>query len=320
MTFRVFAGMSFEQHGIRFSPSVPSVFRGEKVIENFRYRNANLKIIIAGTGDIIESFTIDGKVQRNAYVRADIQGHHEIKITMSGDLSRGEINVMPQQWAPRTPLVQWVSPSKGTIRNYSDTLAYKVYKNGAYSQDLLTKDYQLDDLSETAVVCVVPRNNDRLTGFSCRPHMYVPHGNERIVQLEYYAQHRGTKFIADKRKGDKFVEVSVTGNRSIKFGVEAPSDGEYFIDVRYANGCGPINTDNKCAIRMLYVNEIRIGALVFPQRGIGEWLSTGFSNMLVANLKKGYNKLEIVYELPYCENMNGAVNTALLDYVRIIKK
>lgn len=71
---------------------------------------------------------------------------------------------------------------------------------------------------------------------------------------------------------------------------------------------------------MLYANGFRIGAFVYPQRGIGEWLSTGFSNMLQAHLNKGTNKLELVYELPYCENMNGAVNTALLDYVRVIRK
>ncbi|MDE6495019.1 MAG: hypothetical protein K2L30_02130 [Duncaniella sp.] len=102
--------------------------------------------------------------------------------------------------------------------------------------------------------------------------------------------------------------------------VEVETDGEYFVDVRYANGSGPINTDNKCAIRTLTVNGTRAGAIVMPQRGIGEWLSTGFSNMLTVTLHAGTNDLEISYITPENINMNGEVNTALIEYVRIIRK
>lgn len=71
---------------------------------------------------------------------------------------------------------------------------------------------------------------------------------------------------------------------------------------------------------MLYVNDNRVGAVVMPQRGTDEWISTGFSNMMTATLKKGSNDIRLIYEKPYCENMNGEVNTALIDYIRIIKK
>jgi hypothetical protein len=57
-----------------------------------------------------------------------------------------------------------------------------------------------------------------------------------------------------------------------------------------------------------------------PQRGIGEWLSTGFSNRIAVNLNAGENKLSIEYLTPENINMNGDVNTALIDYIRIIRK
>ena len=57
-----------------------------------------------------------------------------------------------------------------------------------------------------------------------------------------------------------------------------------------------------------------------PQRGIGEWMNTGFSNMLQVNLNKGENVLQVKYVVPQNVNMNTDVNTALMDYVRIIKK
>ena len=43
---------------------------------------------------------------------------------------------------------------------------------------------------------------------------------------------------------------------------------------------------------MLYINGQEAGAIVMPQRGIDEWLSTGFSNMLRIKLKEGVNELE----------------------------
>ena len=68
---------------------------------------------------------------------------------------------------------------------------------------------------------------------------------------------------------------------------------------------------------MLYINGQEAGAIVMPQRGIDEWLSTGFSNMLRTKLKEGVNELNLRHEI---DNMNGTVNTALLQYVRIIRQ
>jgi len=90
------------------------------------------------------------------------------------------------------------------------------------------------------------------------------------------------------------------------------------IDIRYSNGSGPWNTDNKCALRSLYTNGQYTGALVFPQRGTDEWSDWGRSNSYVVRLNAGSNSLRLVLE-EWNINMNVEVNRAMLDYVRLIK-
>lgn len=53
--------------------------------------------------------------------------------------------------------------------------------------------------------------------------------------------------------GDGYVRTSATVNPALKFQLDVNEEGSYAIDFRYANGHGPVNTDNKCAIRTLNI-------------------------------------------------------------------
>jgi len=92
----------------------------------------------------------------------------------------------------------------------------------------------------------------------------------------------------------------------------------YAIDCRYANGNGPVNTENKCAIRTLQSDAKKAGTLVFPQRGKNDWNNWGFSNSVSLQLSKGKHILTIIFEEAN-DNMNGEVNAAMLDYLRITR-
>ena len=118
--------------------------------------------------------------------------------------------------------------------------------------------------------------------------------------------------------GAGFVEISRTVNRVVSFDIEVATDGLYAIDWRYANGNGPINTENKCAIRTLFVDNNRLGAQVFPHRGTNEWSIWGFSNAVQVRLNAGMHTLKLAF-MPENENMNIEINQAMLDYVRLIK-
>ena len=114
----------------------------------------------------------------------------------------------------------------------------------------------------------------------------------------------------------KLAMITRNENPLITIPVKVSSDGTYALDWRYANGNGPINTDNKCATRVLSIDGNQVGVSLFPHRN--DWNNWGWSNACIVKLKAG----EHVITLEFCdtvENMNIHVNQALLDQLRITK-
>lgn len=320
MIMRVFAGMEFKTDGIEFDPVVPESLPGDKVITGFRYRDAVLTIAVHGTGTEIAGFAIDGKQCDEEFFPANMSGEHRIDITLANNrVKRQPVNMTRQAWMPSAPVLGWQGYNDAVIENYVAGQRYDMYSNGQLIEQVKAGSLRLGEMDGYTVVDVVPVSDAGLSGFTMRPYEYIPDGAMIMVQAETFAT-PGTAFIKDKKKAARFVEITRERNTRLAFDVTVPQSGTYFVDVRYANGSGPINTENKCAIRTLVVNGNRVGAIVMPQRGIDEWLSTGYSNMLATELTAGKNSVSIEYLVPENINMNGEVNTALIDYVRIIKK
>lgn len=317
MIFRMFAGMNFKAGGIEFEPFVPASIKGVKRIDNFKYRNSVLNITIDGTGNEVKSMSIDGKDVIDNFFPATMAGSHDILIKMGGRPDEAQtVNNSGVAIMPTTPALLW-NNGKCEIENYNPDNIYSVYLNGILSKEINNKEYSLTPRDKYTVVYIAPHDKD-YSGFIGIPYEYIPAGSLMILQCENYAP-SGTSYIKNPVNRN-FVEISTSKNTDIKIPLTVAEAGTYFIDVRYANGSGPVNTDNKCAIRTLFVNGTDAGAIVMPQRGIGEWMNTGFSNMLQVNLNKGENVLQVKYVVPQNVNMNTDVNTALMDYVRIIKK
>jgi hypothetical protein len=116
--------------------------------------------------------------------------------------------------------------------------------------------------------------------------------------------------------GNGYIKLDLRNPNSPNYRVNVQDSGTYAIDVRYANGSGPINTNNKCAIRTLMVDHDAVGPVVMPQRGAGDWESWGYSNPIHCFLKKGAHILTITFN-KQDNNMNGKTNTALVDAVRL---
>ena len=74
------------------------------------------------------------------------------------------------------------------------------------------------------------------------------------------------------------MEIGVSKNRVLTFDVNVEKAGTYALSFLYANENGPINTENNCAMRSLYVNDGFAGAVIFSQRVINEWSAWGKSN------------------------------------------
>lgn len=317
MVYRILMGMDFRLDGIHFDPVVPGAFTGIKTLSELRYRDAVLTVKVDGTGNNIASFTINGEKYNEPILPADFKGNALVEIKLDNKkLKDQSINNQPQAWMPSTPIVDWTTPTKGVITNFTEGISYGLTVNSNFLDQITTGNITFVPQSTYSLLDIVPVEKETWSGFTCRPYEYIPEGTMILVKASDIAP-TGTKFIADKELSSRFVESSKQKNARLDFTVDVVEEGDYLIDVRYANGSGPINTENKCAIRQLYVNDASAGAIVMPQRGIDEWLSTGLSNMLAVKLKSGNNKLSLRLEV---DNMNGEVNTYLLQSVRIIKK
>lgn len=90
--------------------------------------------------------------------------------------------------------------------------------------------------------------------------------------------------------GIGYVVFSKENSAELHFKVLVAEAGRCRLQFRYANGSGPMNTDNKCGIRSLYVNNAFVCSLVFPQRGKDEWSNWGLTNPETIDLVKGENK------------------------------
>lgn len=317
MIYRVIMGMDFKPDGISFSPIVPPALKGEKTLSGIRYRNANLTVKVIGTGVNIKSFTVNGKEEITRSLPADIEGDVEVVITMDNKLApRSEVNDCVQEWMPATPIITWNGEEKGTIENFRPGIAYNITVNSNFLDQLTTSTVNFVPQEEYSLMDVVPVLKETWSGYTNRPYEYIPASALTLVDAKEMGA-TGTSLIKDKSLAEKFIETSRQVNPDIDFDVTVNEGGDYLFDVRYANGCGPINTENKCALRILYINGAEAGPIVMPQRGIDEWLSTGFSNMIPVKLKAGVNRLSLKLEI---DNMNGEVNTALIRYARVIKQ
>lgn len=114
-----------------------------------------------------------------------------------------------------------------------------------------------------------------------------------------------------------FVEVDHS-TAPINIKLPVAEEGTYSISLVYANGNGPVNTENKCAIRTLTVDGNKAGTIVMPHRGVGNWSDWGRTNNVVVPLSAGNHEIGIAF-FPEDENMNLNTNHAIIDRVIVQK-
>ncbi len=96
--------------------------------------------------------------------------------------------------------------------------------------------------------------------------------------------------------------------------ITMPQDGVYELQIRYANGSGPITTDNQCGLRSLYIDRQFSGVIVMPQRGAGQWDDWALSNRIQHLFKTGEHTIELRME-NMDNNMNLFHNRVRVDQV-----
>lgn len=303
-------GIRFKNDGMAFEPFVPKSMAGKRSLNRFRYRDAYLDIDLDGWGNKISSFKIDGK-EHEAFIPEDIKGDHKIKIVLScSKFSEDPILITANRHSPETPAtitegrkIKWAKISNAT--------SYKILTNGKIWRTTTDDSISIPEDTEGEIQ-VIAVDGTGLESFASEP--VSLYNKAKIYEAEDFCQ-KSNKPYKDY-SGTGFVEISKDLNRTITIPVKVDNAGKYSIDWHYSNGNGPINTENKCAIRSFFVDGKLEGVFVFPQRGTNMWNIWGWSNPIQLELNEGTHLISLEF-MTFNENMNLSVNQAMLDYLRI---
>ena len=314
LVHKVLFGVEFGKDSLYFHPFVPKSLVGNRSLTNFNYRNSILDISMEGFGNQVKSFEVDGKLSVAA-IPYSLKGKHTIRIVLSNNVFKDQkINKVNNYTTIETPVVSYSNELLSWSRIESAT-AYTVLKNGKQlTQTSLTSlKITPNGYAEYQVLAV---DSTKVASFASEPVIVAGKEVLQVYEVEKYAPKSKQNYR--NYQGDGFVEICKTENRKVTIPVNISKAGTYAISFRYANGNGPVNTENKCAIRSLKTDGEIAGTIILPQRGTNEWSNWGITNSVQMKLSKGKHTVELIYE-PQNENMNGEVNQAMLDAVYIYR-
>ena len=284
ITFRLLMGMNFETDRLVFAPVIPRKLKADRKVENFPYRGAVLDIEVSGYGDTVKSFELDGVKTEDASVPADLTGRHSIKIVMSDSFKNDmTVNYQPAKWTPMMP-VATLADGRLSWEPVEGAAIYEVYVGGKKVAGVTSAEITLEEgwYGDIQVIAVA---EDGTPSFPSEPISLCDELKKEFPE-------------AMLKKADK-KDFTVT--------IDIPSDGLWSLSWNYANGAGPVNTDNNCGIRMLYIDGEKIGINIFPHRGTGEWDNWGWTIPEKLQLKAGKHTVTLKMESD-ADNMDLHIN------------
>ncbi|WBA40822.1 MGH1-like glycoside hydrolase domain-containing protein [Hymenobacter canadensis] len=316
LVYKGLFGMDFQADQLTFRPFVPQALAGTRRLTNLRYRGAVLDIEMTGFGQGYHRITLDGQPLPDGTIPATLTGAHTIRIELNNlPLAASSQNKVTHHVAPPTPAVRYAAGALAWP-SVEGARAYQVLRNGQFAARTTESTYPVPGGQPFGEYQVVAIDAQGFESFASEPVVPEAARYTQVVEIETAAPRSAKAYRGYTGKG--FVEVSKTLNRRLAVPVSVPTTGHYALDFRYANGNGPINTSNKCAIRTLRLGAQLLGTVVLPQRGVNEWSDWGYSNPIIVQLPRGKSVLTLTLA-PANENMNGAVNEAILDQLRLVR-
>jgi hypothetical protein len=320
LTYKGLFGMDLQVDGLTFRPFVPQALQGQRKLTGFHYRGAVLDVEMQGFGNTIRIITMDGQPLADATIPATLTGTHSIHIELSNEVPAAAAqNKVAHHVAPMTPTVTYAAGHLSWAA-VEGAKAYQVLRNSQFAGRTAETSFSVPAPTSYTEYQVIAIDTQGFESFASEP---LPIGAQLYEQLELERiavkpeiSHKD--FVGKGYSGNGVLEISTTRNRHLTLRITVPATGMYALDFRYANGNGPINTSNKCAIRTLRKGRQYLGTIVMPQRGVNEWSNWGYTNPVVVHLEKGTYPLTLSLEAANI-NMNGEVNQAIVDYVRLIR-
>lgn len=327
LTNRILFGINYEKDGLLIKPFVPKAFEGDRRLENYPYRGGRLDIEVDGYGANVAEMYLDGKkINPDEVIPASrLKGNHEIKVVMDNKpIPQMALNRRPNVKAPWTPIARLdVNPFDGTPEIRWDPIeyigGYIVMKDGKeYARTRATS----MPLTEEGLWQVIGVSGDGVESFASAPLSnrktadYKPLGLLK-APVSSILSYQPVEPI-EGFTGNGFAEIFKT-SEPLEIEIEIAEPGEYALEYVYANGNGPVNTENKCAVRTLTVDGEKAGTIVLPTRGVANWSDWGLTNPVVVSLAPGKHTVGLEYR-PEDSNMNLETNHALIDRLRVIRR
>lgn len=326
LTHRLLFGITFTTDGLLLEPFVPGPLADERQLKGFPYRDATLDITVKGHGANVKSMTVNGVEQPDHKIAPDATGHLDVVIEMdNAPIPAIGVNHAPNAKAPLTPIARLSHDSRldGKDVPVDNLLSWNPIEYiGHYI--VLRDGERIAQTRQTTFDAVIPGeyqvigvSGDGTEGFASEP---VSNRQARI----YEPLKENTKLTSPEvsyapeapiggYRGSGFVELDHL-TPPVTFKVKAPKAGRYAVNLRYANGNGPVNTENKCAVRTILVDGKVTGTVVMPQRGVANWDDWGLTNPVITELTAGNHEITVTY-LPADENMNLGTNHAIVDHL-----
>jgi hypothetical protein len=324
LVYRTLFGMDYSTAGLSFRPFVPEMIQGGLTLKSFPLRGAQLDIALVGRGSQVTSMTLDGQeLGPRGLIPYNLSGEHSIVITLAEDELGGEINLAPVgvEGTNEPKLRSSLEGNRVNLswRRVSGGFEYEVYKNGEIlARQAETAFSDTIDPGVINVYAVLGYTEEGTPGnFS---NYEVVGGPEAIGNFPASeGRFKAENLIQRPRGGEILQEVKIVKAEDdvVEIDFTVPSSGDYLLRFQYANEEGPLNTDNKCAIRTASIDGSRLGKFAFPQRG-GMNSRLGFSNALPVRLSAGEHTLRLSFEADD-DNMNIYVNQAVLDFLQVLK-
>lgn len=325
ITLKMLFGINYETDGISFKPFIPRQLDDRRTLSGLRYRDMTLNITIEGYGSRIQKFYLNGKAHA-PFLPADLKGEQTVKIVMdNNNIPPMRVNETANIKAPLTPIA-WLTydaslPTGQERAAHLNLLRwnpieyidyYIVLRDGKPIAQTRETSWNASIPGEYQVIGVNPGG---IQSFASEPRsnfneitVEMPIETNRIESSE---AHNVPRIPLHGYRGTGFMEVDHQ-TAPIHIGVDVKEGGLYSFDFRYANGNGPVNTENKCAIRTVLVDNHEVGTIVMPQRGVGNWNDWGTTNTLQVRLTPGRHVITLRY-YPKNENMNFSTNHAIID-------
>lgn len=314
ITCRILFGIHFEENGLLFKPFVPKVLADNRSLDNFPYRGAKLNIRVKGYGDKIKSMTLNGKSHEPFIAADELRGNCEIVIELAdNEFPPMKVNYSSNVKAPITPIT-WVEDNVLNWNPIEYIGHYVVLRNGKPIGETESTSWAMTIPGEYQVIGV---SGTGVESFASEPRSNTPRQAVELPGESLRLNSKEISYMPEKEitgwHGAGFVETDHSAT-TLEIPVKVGQSGVYSVKFLYANGNGPVNTENKCCIRTLYVDGKRVGTVVMPTRGVGRWSDWGASNSLKIDLSAGAHTLELKFN-PENENMNLSTNHAIIDSV-----